>query len=209
MAYIRKKNRGFAEQLAYKKYCKTRIAELEKEREAIDKYLKTMSTISHPTSDELFTLPEYSTLIIPVLPNKKYKYKDWAEEPYEKNSYYADKLTVPTVIGKNVRSKSEATICSVLYRNNIAFRYECALYIGDKVVYPDFTIKHPKTGEIFYWEHLGMMDDPQYVEGAFRKLKLMADNGIVIEINLIITSETLNHPLSEETVNEKVLQYFS
>lgn len=41
------------------------------------------------------------------------------------------------------------------YEHNEAFRYECLLKLGDSAYYPDFTIKHPKTGKTYYWEHFG------------------------------------------------------
>jgi len=60
------------------------------------------------------------------------------------------------------RYKSEVFIDMALFTNNIPFRYECALELGHSTLYPDFTIRHPKTGEICYWEHFGLMDDPSY-----------------------------------------------
>ena len=38
-------------------------------------------------------------------------------------------------------------------------------------IYPDFTIRHPMTGETFYWEHFGIMDDSQYCNNALSKLQ--------------------------------------
>lgn len=205
--YILKKNRGLAEQLAYKKYCKLRISKLEIEKAADQRYLDTMSKVPHPSSDELLLIPEYSELLHNVIDKESYKYKDWAEDIYEKNPYYPEHLTVQSITGHLVRSKSEAMICSALRRNNIAFRYECALELDGITYYPDFTIRHPKTGEMIYWEHLGLMDNPDYIESSFKKLKVMADNGIIVGLNLIITSETAYHPLSEYTINEVISQY--
>ena len=79
--------------------------------------------------------------------------------PYEKNPKYPEHLIHKTVSGIYVRSKSESMIALQLYTEKIPFRYECALQLGETTLYPDFTILHPKTGEIFYWEHFGMMDE--------------------------------------------------
>lgn len=107
-----------------------------------------------------------------------------------------------------VRSKSEAFIDMLLHANKIPFRYECALTLGSITYYPDFTIMHPKTGEIFYWEHFGMMDDPAYAGKAFSKLHNYSKHGIIPSINLITTYETQDHPLDLDTVHRLVEQYF-
>ena len=31
-----------------------------------------------------------------------------------------------------------------------------------RIRYPDFTIADPARGVTFYWEHLGLLDDPEY-----------------------------------------------
>ena len=74
--------------------------------------------------------------------------------------------------------------------------------------YPDFTIRHPKTGEIIYWEHFGLMDDPSYYQKTFSKLQLYASYGIIPSINLITTYETQEHPLSADIVEKIVKHYF-
>ena len=95
----------------------------------------------------------------------------------------------------------------LLYQNQIPFRYECALTLGNTLLHPDFTIRHPATGEYYYWEHFGLMDQPVYASNAFSKLRLYAENGILPGIHLITTYETLEHPLSMEMV-EKIIKYY-
>lgn len=63
-----------------------------------------------------------------------------------------------------MRSKSEAMIVKVLKQNKIPYRYEAKLLFGDIEMYPDFTIRHPKTGQWFYWEHFGLLDKADYVK---------------------------------------------
>jgi len=58
----------------------------------------------------------------------------------------------------------------ILYADNIPFRYECALQLDNITIYPDFTIRHPQTGETIYWEHFGRMDKDDYSKNAFSKL---------------------------------------
>ena len=96
----------------------------------------------------------------------------------------------------------------VLYRNKIPFRYECLLELGDISIFPDFTIRHPVTGQVYYWEHLGMMDNPTYNKNACSKLQLYMSNGIIPTIQLITTYETKDSPLTIEMVENIVKQYF-
>ena len=36
-------------------------------------------------------------------------------------------------------------------------------------LYPDFTARHPKTGQVYYWEHFGLMDQPEYNKQSLTK----------------------------------------
>ena len=95
-----------------------------------------------------------------------------------------------------------------LYKNKIPFRYECLLQIGSISVFPDFTIRHPNTGNIFYWEHFGMIDNSEYCKNMLSKLQFYISNGIIPTIHLITTFETKDNPLSATTVEKIVEEYF-
>lgn len=82
------------------------------------------------------------------------------------------------------------------------------LQLGDSIVYPDFTIKHIATGDIYYWEHFGMMDNTKYAQNACSKLQLYTSNGIIPTIHLITTYETKEHPLSSEDIEKIIEHYF-
>ena len=66
---------------------------------------------------------------------------------------------------------------------------------------------HQKSGELIYWEHFGMMDDPVYSKNAFSKLKLYVANDIVPNINLITTYETKDFPLDTKQINDMISLY--
>ena len=95
-----------------------------------------------------------------------------------------------------------------LTKYGIPFRYECALELGNRVIYPDFTLLHPKTGKKFYWDHFGLMDDLNYCHNTSMKIQLYSINGIIPSIDLIMTFETKEHPLYIEQVEAIVEQYF-
>lgn len=65
--------------------------------------------------------------------------------------------------GVLVRSKSELVIANKLHSKNIEFVYEQPLVLpSGRTRYPDFTIADAARGVTYYWEHLGLLDDPTY-----------------------------------------------
>lgn len=65
--------------------------------------------------------------------------------------------------GDLVRSKSELVIADKLFARRIDYAYEQPLVLPNgRVRYPDFTITDHARGVTFYWEHLGLLDDPGY-----------------------------------------------
>ena len=84
-----------------------------------------------------------------------------------------------TTAGDVVRSKSEALIAELLHARGIQYAYERKLTAADgSIRYPDFTLEDEETGQIVYWEHLGMLHDSVYAERWERKLAWYAAQGI-------------------------------
>lgn len=206
--YIPKKNRTFAEQLAKKKYLTLLLEDLSHEQKALDFYLRHHSQKTGKTEYLLTKIQGYHELLAPYFSSHSQQIIDWINTPYEHNTKHSDHLVHKAPSGNFVRSKSEVLIDLYLYTNHIPFRYECALQLGDTTIFPDFTILHPETGELYYWEHFGMMDEPYYYQKAFPKLHLYASYGIIPSINLITTYETKNHPLSSEIIEKIIKHYF-
>jgi hypothetical protein len=73
---------------------------------------------------------------------------------------------------------------------------------------PDFTIYDVKREKIVYWEHFGCMDNPEYARKACEKIMLYVANGIIPSIDLIITFETKDNPLTAEKVMNVINEYF-
>ena len=130
------------------------------------------------------------------------------DAPFEKNPKYPEQLIHKSTSGNYVRSKSEAMIDTFLHMNKLPFRYECCLELGDNIFYPDFTIRHPVTGQTYYWEHFGLMDIPSYAQKTYAKLQFYSSHGIIPSLNLIVTFETKESPLSTEMVSQLIHHYF-
>lgn len=206
--YIKKKDKDLAEKLAIKKYLSALLEDLEKEKIATDMYLrhapksKKVDIIfsGHDTLQALLS-PHFSPL--------SKELDNWMKSPYIKNSKHPYHLTQKVSANEFVRSKSEAMIAQLLKQHKIPYRYECQIVLDDMEIYPDFTIRHPKTGQFFIWEHFGLMDDPKYVKKYLSKLHTYTSNNYLPGINLITTYETHDYPLTFEMIEMMISYYFS
>ncbi len=206
--YIPKKERKLAEQLAVKKYMSYLVKEYKQEKTALEFYLRHHNTEIKPSEKMLTDMPGYQELLAQYFCPLSVELKNWMNENYERNMSYPEQLTQKASAGKYVRSKSEVLIDMALFKNKIPFRYECALQLGETTVYPDFTIRHPKTGRTYYWEHFGMIDNPVYRKNTILKLQNYISNGIIPTIQLITTYETKENQLNMEKIEKIIKEYF-
>lgn len=205
--YIPKSNYHFAKQLAEKKYLSLKLKELIQEKRAIEFYLRHHS---ESTSDEwLANHPEYHELLSSLFQSHSEELSNWIKSPFETNPKHPEHRIHKTISGNIVRSKSEALIDMALHTKGVPFRYECVLHLGETTLYPDFTIRHPITGEVYYWEHFGKMDSPKYAQSCISKLQLYTMYGILPGIHLITTYETQNKPLTADTIDRIITEFFT
>jgi hypothetical protein len=131
------------------------------------------------------------------------------------NKFYEFNLIHQTKNGEFVRSKSEVIIADRLADEGIEYRYEKPLEIGTLTKYPDFTITDQDTGQVFYWEHCGMLSDPVYRERWEKKLAWYKANGIYPieegkdgEAQLIVTEDNISGGISSKDIQEKIRSIF-
>lgn len=204
--YIPKKELSLACQLARKKYLTLKLDEFQKEKRALGFYLNHHTSVSK--ADALLTeTSEFQKLLFGQFAPVSKEMEEWKNTSYEKNMTYPERLVFKSISGNLLRSKSEMMIDMLLFQHQIPYRYEGALKLGNIVCYPDFTIRHPVTGKIYYWEHFGMMDNKEYASNAIQKMRTYAENGIVPGIHLITTYETQENPLDSEWI-EKLMEYY-
>lgn len=182
------------------------LDDLENEKTALEFYLRHHS-YSGKSENLLTESSEYQKLLTPFFSPLSKELSDWMHTPYEHNLLHPENLIYKSSSGNLLRSKSEMMIDMFLYIHQIPFRYESALHLNGVTLYPDFTIRHPKTGQYYYWEHFGLMDNPTYIDNTGSKIRTYASNGIIPNIQLITTYETKEHPLSSELI-EKIVEYY-
>lgn len=210
-SYLPKQEWQLAQLLAEKKYFLLHIQELERELSACSSYLQKSDT--GQSTAKMLENKGYGRLLrehghLTACDDLQSELKEWMEAQYEGKEDYSEKLNICGTRGYCLRSKSEAIIDKVLFDYGIPFRYECKLILEDIAFYPDFTIRHPKTGKLYYWEHMGMMDNPEYVSHACKKVGVYCRNGIIPSVQLILTYETREHPLGIDVVERTIQQYF-
>ncbi len=198
-SYISKKNKDLAEQLAKKALKKAILADKKNEYLAVKRFLeiRRKCKVNKMLSDDSHYLP----LLSPYL-------ECYFEKDYPKNPYKPEALVVEAPKGEFVRSKSEAIIAYSLFSNNIEYCYEYPLTIDDAIIYPDFTIIHPKTKRKIIWEHFGLADSPSYQVKMLNKIRNYINAGYIPGKNLIMTFETGAAPISIEYIQSLIDIHF-
>lgn len=130
--------------------------------------------------------------------------KEWASQEYEKNTSHPENLIHETLCGIKARSKSEAMIIDHLSYHQIPFHYDPVIAVNGKRYSPDFILLRPRDRKLKYWEHLGRMDDPEYVLKNAVKLMDYKKAGICVNDNLILTLEDRSHPLTSREISDTI-----
>ena len=206
--YIPKKDTALAKQLAVKKYLTAKQNDLKKEQHILTYALRHMPDMDESADMLLKENSGYAPLLKDYFTPLSDELLQWQNADYAANPLYPEQLIFKTYGNQSVRSKSEVLIANSLFINKIPYRYENPLQLGDAILYPDFTIRHPQTGETFFWEHFGLMTQNDYIRHTFQKLQLYATNGIIPDIHLITTWETSSSPLDTELIDLYIRHYF-
>lgn len=205
--YITKDNLPLAQQLVLRKYLTQHLHDLERALAPICAYLQQYNK-EKPKAPQLFEDPEYAKLLSPQIQPLFYTLRQWATESYPQNTKHPETKIHHVANNLFVRSKSEAMIASRLLLYDIPFRYECPLCLSPVTLYPDFTIRHPRTGQTYYWEHLGMMEQEDYKRFSTIKMQHYIDANIIPGEQLILTRESANTPLTLPQIDKTLRQFF-
>ncbi|MBQ0005379.1 MAG: hypothetical protein KBS68_05930 [Clostridiales bacterium] len=202
--YISRKNRKYAEGLAQRAYLELVLDDIDHELEAVDRYLRY-----HRQEEKAMQFANrndgYLELIAPLFGRDDDR--GWMDK-YVRLNFNNHNKVHKGLDGEFYRSKTEAAIASRLFEKGIAFVYEGGVRLDcGRIVYPDFIIKHPKTGGIYIWEHFGMMDRERYREDNMKKLGEYTQSGYLLNRNLIVTMENDNMHLDMEEI-DRIIDYF-
>lgn len=202
--YISRSNYQIAKALAQKSYDQE-ILHVAEEELTLVKKIRSKLSLQSVESCSLILSETYQELIEPAVLSDATFAKLWMDTPYQQKEYIDDEKELYTKHNERVRSKSELLIANALNDYHIPYRYECACFLkGYGYVYPDFTALNVRKRKEFLWEHMGMMDDMNYMQKALRKISLYEKNGFYPGDKLIITHETSTQPLGSKLINDLI-----
>lgn len=205
--YISKKDIELPGQLAQKTY---NMSVLKKAEIRLKQIKKITPNYSDNEIEELYTSlhKERQALVTPVEPTWNQLITKWNSEEYRGKEFKEETAIILTDRGERVRSKSEKILADYFYRKNILYKYEKPLQLkGYGTVYPDFTFLSKKTKKEIYWEHEGMMDNPEYARAAVRKIESYQKNEIYVGERLILTFETERNVLNTKIIESLADKY--
>lgn len=140
----------------------------------------------------------------PIIPTNEEYARRWESRCYKKKPISDDVPVYKTLKGDLVRSKSEMIIADRLFLNNIPYKYECPLKVGNEIIHPDFTIMRIRDRKILYLEHCGKMDDPDYAEEMVVRHNNYGNEGIILGDKLFYTFESSKTPLDVRVLDQMI-----
>lgn len=206
--YIPKSEEKEIQKVAQKQYENTLYNLAEKRKSQLRNFLESFDLFEF---DKVYDdMPsKLKKLVTPVIPTHKLTAEEWQSKPYDILGFNINDRTIFTKSKIRVRSKTEKNLIEIFEEYNIPFKYEAPLYIGDKTYRPDFTFLCPYTGKEIYWEHLGLIDDPEYTVKSLNKIKDYILAGIDLDHQLIITWEDrkndLDYDLVYKYINDRLI----
>lgn len=206
--YLPKSEAKLAGQLAMRRYLESVEQDLSNEEKAIDAFVTCIDRNGH-NAEKCHAATGMAELIDPEIQKSRAELDAWQNDDYEHSTSFPKDLTVQTIGGFCVRSKSEALIANLLIERGIPFRYEWVQVIDGKTCAPDFTILHPVKREIVIWEHFGLMNSADYQAEYRAKLSHYILAGYLPYYNLITTYERSEKPFSVDTANRIVRMMFN
>ena len=205
--YIDLKHRELAEQLAMRDFCIRKRRILAGNLRCLEAVLKGYSGYKEKDF-EMMMNPDHFELIRDEVYRTDAEVREWMAADVKRNPKSTGSLNQRTMCGLRVRSKSEAMIADQLHNSGIPFRYEAVLNVNGQDYYPDFTIMHPWTHDIYVWEHFGLMSSIPYRFNALKKLSAYFDSGLELGKDLIATFEWEDNPLDPNLIAMIIEHYF-
>ncbi len=205
-SYIPKRNLAIVKASVQTEYYFKLLPLLKRQQNLLNLFLTQYNVQKIYTTYKKFPLAK-RILITPLFIDNETFTAQWQAKNYEHKKEQPERNLV-TAKGESVRSKSEVIIANMLNAKGVPYHYEFPVTVrSGLVLYPDFFCLNKRTRQEVYWEHCGMMDDPEYTSGLVKRLSLYSQKNIIPGKNLILTMETAELPLNTKEV-EKVIAAF-
>jgi len=206
--YLKKGEQGLAKTIAQKEYDNKVVLAAKEEYKILKRLMKVYMNKNIESVPEKIA-PLKMALVTPVEKSDEEYVAEWLAQEYEPFDYYSEALTYENSKGIKMRSKSEVLISNILDELGIPYLYEKPLKLSKyKTVSPDFTLLDMRTRQEVYLEHLGMLDNMDYVEKNMNKIRAYEEAGIYIGSRLLISHEARNAQFNAKSVKGMLSEYF-
>ena len=206
--YISRKQDYLIKSLAQKEYEERCLKAIQQERKAIAAFIKRFPACTLEAVYDLLS-ENRKAIVTPLQETDEAFLERWESVQFKGKDFPDDYPELLTEKGERVRSKSEMIIANILAAAGIPYRYECPVRLkGMGWIFPDFTVLDIKNRREMYWEHFGMMDDPEYAEKAVRKIAAYNLNEIYPGEHLIMTMETKSSSINVRQIKKIIARYF-
>lgn len=134
--------------------------------------------------------------------------KAWEAKEYMPNPYEMESTSYYTKKNECVRSKSEIIIADTMNDLGIPYKYEHPFTTTyGEIIYPDFLILNPNTLHEAYYEHFGLMDNPEYVVKTVHKIEAFGKKGFFLGTGLLATFENGYTSIDTRMLREMLEQW--
>lgn len=203
--YHLNEKKSIIEQLQ-QEYCKQLIERIESNLRLMNTFIVRYKRSRAWTYFQNLPTTKQMILTPIILPDKMFAEK-WQTEEYAHKEFSPGTPEHYTSKKERVRSKSEVIIADTLAFSKIPYKYEMPLQLGETTIHPDFCCLNLRTRKEILWEHLGMMDDADYVSKFFQRLSKYENHGYFLGQELIITWETKDIPFNKEKAKEMIQKF--
>lgn len=195
-----KKDRDKLYQLVRKQYVSKAIGLLDKDLKAIDTLLRWYKPTDEGSVMQEF-MDKHPELTEGIYYSQTERMGRQDQENKDSGEFYKEGLKSTAADGSKRRSLGELVIGSRLDYYRIPYRFEAEIDHPDIPYVPDFTIIRPRDGKVIYWEHLGSVNDQEYLNHNKRKFDVYETYGIVPWDNLIISYSQSDYGINEKLID--------
>ncbi len=201
--YIKKEHRKTAMDLAQIEYDEKLIEVLQDGLSHLKNCRALWSENPFLLMAEQMPLGKRKLLRLPYVSDESFLLS-WQNHSSQMLPFKEDANVYYTRQGIRVRSKSEVIIADILDEMKLPFLYEKPLSLASGNIYPDFTLMNIKERKEVYWEHFGMMDDAEYRDHAYAKMRKYEENGYFQGDTVIWTFETGRLPIRTREIRKMI-----
>ena len=129
----------------------------------------------------------------------------WYEKFKTEQNGFRDELQYRTDRDEYVRSKSEKILADTFNKHSVPYVYEPMIKLNNgHTLFPDFALLNVRKRKTIYWEHFGLINDPEYTQKSMKKLDEYERNGLLCGDNLIFSTESRENPLNLHLIENKI-----